>query len=258
VRNLLKRRCLAFSESLTGTGLQVRDRYRTRKVGVSWQEFLKRHAETLYQCDFFSKRIWTRLGLQQFFVLVFLHIGSRKVFVTKCTNKPTAAWMTEQAEMFVAHSKSEGKPATFLYRDRDGVYAKTFDSTLKAAGIEVRMNPPRSPNLQAHVERFIQSLQHEALDHFVVFGEKHFDFLISEYVEHYHTERPHQGMGNVVLSGKAPMESEPPEAFVVSVNVLVVGCSKSIMTDLCDSRSIGKYAMTQRGRWRTRLPPRVT
>ena len=32
-----------------------------------------------------------------------------------------------------------------------------------------------APNLQAHIERFIQSLQQEALDHFIVFGEKHFE-----------------------------------------------------------------------------------
>jgi putative transposase len=45
------------------------------------------------------------------------------------------------------------------------------------------------------------------LDHFLVFGEKHFDYLIREYVEHYHTERPHQGLENRVVSGEPPPET---------------------------------------------------
>jgi transposase InsO family protein len=62
----------------------------------------------------------------------------------------------------------------------------------------------RTPNLNAYVERFIQSVQVECLDHFLVFGEKHFDYLVREYVEHYHQERPHQGLENKLLSGEPP------------------------------------------------------
>lgn len=42
----------------------------------SWAEFLTMHAETLYQCDFFSKRIWTPTGLRQYFVPAFLSTSS--------------------------------------------------------------------------------------------------------------------------------------------------------------------------------------
>jgi putative transposase len=41
-------------------------------------------------------------------------------------------------------------------------------------------------------------------DHFLAFGEKHFDYLVKEYIEHYHTERPHQGLGNRVVIGELP------------------------------------------------------
>ena len=75
----------------------------------SWHEFLQRHAETLYQCDFFSKRIWTKYGLKQSFVLVFLHLGSRKVFVTKCTFQ-TERVVDEGAGQGVRRSR--GKRAT--------------------------------------------------------------------------------------------------------------------------------------------------
>jgi putative transposase len=76
--------------------------------------------------------------------------------------------------------------------------------------VGVQKQPLRSPNLQAYIERFIQSLQREALDYFIVFGEKHFDYLITEFVEHYHSERPHQAMGHQPLTGEWPEPEEPP------------------------------------------------
>jgi hypothetical protein len=60
------------------------------------------------------------------------------------------------------------------------------------------------------IEWFIQSIQQEALDHFIVFGEQHFDHLVSQYVEYYHTERPHQAKGNVPLTGEWPAVQYDP------------------------------------------------
>jgi len=77
---------------------------------------------------------------------------------------------------------------------------------LEARGVESRRLAYRAPNTNAYVERFIQSLQVECLDHFLVFGEKHFDYLVREYVEHYHTERPHQSLGNRTLAERASPE----------------------------------------------------
>ena len=56
----------------------------------TWDEFLKVHFETLWQCDFFSKRIWTQFGPRQMFVLAFIHLGTRRVFVTPATNSTNA------------------------------------------------------------------------------------------------------------------------------------------------------------------------
>jgi len=71
-----------------------------------------------------------------------------------------------------------------------------FDTILKEAGIAMQPITPASPNLNAYVERWIQSIKHECLNHFVVFGEKHLRYLINEYVDYYNTVRPHQGLGN--------------------------------------------------------------
>jgi len=69
---------------------------------------------------------------------------------------------------------------------------------------------PRAPNLNAYIERWIQSLKHEALNHFVVFGLEHFDHIVSEFVAYYYDHRPHQGIGNRLIGD----ESEYPPAVV--------------------------------------------
>jgi len=61
-----------------------------------------------------------------------------------------------------------------------------------------------SPNTTAYVERFVESIQKECLDHFVAFGPEHMDYLIQQYVEHYHTERPHQAKENLPLTAGPP------------------------------------------------------
>ncbi|MFK7738020.1 MAG: integrase core domain-containing protein [Pirellulaceae bacterium] len=73
----------------------------------------------------------------------------------------------------------------------------------------------RSPNTVAFVERFVQTIKQECLDHFIVFGEQHMSLLCSEFREHYHLERPHQGLENerpthtaTKKSGKLPKPAD--------------------------------------------------
>jgi putative transposase len=57
----------------------------------------------------------------------------------------------------------------------------------------------------------VQTVQREVLDHFIVLGEKHLDYLVREFLEYYHEHRPHQGKGNVPLTPQveAPPNDEP-------------------------------------------------
>ena len=183
----------------------------------SWAEFVKMHAETLYQCDFFSKKIWTPTGRRQYFVLAFLHVGSRQVFVSKACRKPDTAWMKEQATAFVEHVEASGRKCEKLIHDCDNMFVKEFNQIIRASGAEVKKVGPRAANMNAFVERWIQSIQQEALDHFIVFGEDHFNYLVSEYVDYYQTVRPHQSLGNKPLTGDwpEPNSGTPPDGDVV-------------------------------------------
>ena len=178
----------------------------------TWDEFLKMHAATLWQCDFYAKRVLTLKGWRDLYLLIFLHVESRKVYVAPATFHPNEVWVTEQAQLFLEHAKAEGLQVGILTHDRDTKFRPAFDEAFTAAGVEIRTTAFRSPNTNAYVERFIQTLQKECLDHFVVFGEQHMDHLVKEFVTHDHEERPHQGKENGLLS-----LGDEPRPDVVSI-----------------------------------------
>ena len=103
---------------------------------------------------------------------------------------------------------SEGELLRFLAR-RTCEWGLLVDhpSTLRllAKSVDIKQAAFRSPNTNAFVERFIQTLQQECLDYFVVFGQEHMDHIVGELVSHYHEERPHQSKDNGVL--KLPVAS---------------------------------------------------
>jgi len=61
--------------------------------------------------------------------------------------------------------------------------------------------PVRAPNANAHAERFVRSVKTECLDRVIPLGEGFFRRALAEYVAHYHVERNHQGLGNVLIAG---------------------------------------------------------
>ncbi len=175
----------------------------------TWDQFLKRHSSTLWSCDFLIKPVLTWRGIKHQSVLVFMHIASRKVVVTGATEHPNNEWICKVAECFPSMAKQLGlELPAILVRDNDVKFTRDFDQTLKRFGIEPYPLPIQAPLLNAHVERWIKSLKVECLDHFLPVGTKHLDHIIGEYVEHYHYERPHQGIGNKpIICSRLPAEA---------------------------------------------------
>ncbi len=91
----------------------------------------------------------------------------------------------------------------YLIHDRGTLYTAQFAETLAAAGVRCVKLPPKSPNLNAYAERFVRSIKSECLDRTIFFGGKHLRCVVDEFVEHYHAERNHQGIGNRLITGRA-------------------------------------------------------
>jgi len=87
----------------------------------------------------------------------------------------------------------------YLIHDRDPLFTKSFRETLGSSGVETVKLPARSPNLNAHAERFVRSVKSECLAQIIPIGERHLRHAVSEYMEHYHVERNHQGIGNELI-----------------------------------------------------------
>ena len=88
-----------------------------------------------------------------------------------------------------------------LICDRDRKWSSDVRRRLRDAGTQVVLIPERAPNANAHAERFVRSIKEECLERLIPVGHRHFRRAVREFVEHYHAERNHQGLGNRLISG---------------------------------------------------------
>ena len=87
----------------------------------------------------------------------------------------------------------------YVLHDRDTKFCASFRSILTTGGVQALTLPPRSPNLNAFAERWVRSVKQECLSKLILFGEGSLKRALTEFAQHYHTERNHQGKDNVLL-----------------------------------------------------------
>ena len=164
-----------------------------------WSEFLRSHWESLAAIDFFTTEIYTLTGLTRYMVLVSIHYATRKVEVVGIIQQTHAQWMSQMARNLVDQFSGFLKDKKYLIHDRDPSFTKKFREILKSSGIKPIRTLPMSPHLNCIMERFVKSIKSEALDRMLIFGERHLEYVIKEYMEYYHTEPAHQGIGNEII-----------------------------------------------------------
>jgi len=128
-----------------------------------------------------------------------MELATRRIHIAGITPHPTAAFMQQCARQLTDPFDGFLLGKRYLIHDRDTKFTQAFDALLKASGVEPVLLPPRSPNLNAHCERFIRSIKGEALECMVMLGERALYHAIHQYLIHYHTERNHQGLDNQLI-----------------------------------------------------------
>ena len=83
--------------------------------------------------------------------------------------------------------------------DRDAKFSEAFRVILEQAGVKAVRLPPRSPNLNPNLERFMRSVKEECLHRMIFFAERSLQVAAAEFLSHFHTERNHQGLGNRLI-----------------------------------------------------------
>ncbi|KKL27207.1 hypothetical protein LCGC14_2387480 [marine sediment metagenome] len=170
-----------------------------RRRQTTWKTFIKSHWDVLASIDFTTVEVWTKGGLITYYLLFVMDLATRRVHCAGCTPNPDGPWMKQIAKNLTDPFDGFLLGTKYLIMDRDSKFSDAFLRILEDEGIDSVRLPPRSPNLNPHIERFMRSIKDECLLRMIFFGEKMLRNTTGEYLLHYHEERNHQGVGNKII-----------------------------------------------------------
>ena len=119
------------------------------------------------------------------------------------TAHPTAEWTGQQLREAFPFDQLP----RYLLRDRDAIFGDKFREQVRDMGIHEVLSTPRSPRQRAYVERVIDSIRRECLDHLTVLDETSLRRILISYFDYYHRSRTHLSLGK---DAPEPRPIQPP------------------------------------------------
>jgi transposase InsO family protein len=156
-----------------------------------WSTFLRNHARAIIACDFF---VAVTATFRLLYVFVAIEHGSRRLVRVAVTAHPSAAWTLQQLREVVGFDRAH----QYLIHDRDSIFARTLDDSIRSLGLAVLKSPPHSPQANAICERVIGTIRRECLDWLIPLSESHLRSILRSWVGHYNHGRPHTALGQGV------------------------------------------------------------
>jgi transposase InsO family protein len=185
-----------------------------------WMTFVRNHAKAIIACDFFIAATAT---FQLVYVFLIMEVGTRRLLHYNVTRHPTADWTLQQFRECV--TGDEGYQ--FAIHDRDCIYSRELDASLKTLGLKVLKTPYKSPQANAYCERLIGTVRRECLDFIIPINEAHIRQTLKSWVPHYNRARPHSSLGPATpdpSSPKAELQAQrhciPKDCRVVATSIL--------------------------------------
>jgi transposase InsO family protein len=123
-----------------------------------------------------------------------MELATRRVIWFAVTDRPEAAWVTQQATNLWWELNEIGVPARSLIHDHDRKFGGGSDLVFRAKGVDVIETPIAAPWVNSHIERQIGSTRRECLDWLLILNGRHLERVLSEWSEHYNQARPHRGL----------------------------------------------------------------
>src|SRR5262249_54350719 len=148
-----------------------------------WMTFVRNHAKAIIAADFF---VVVTATFRVVYVLLIMEIGTRRILHSNVTKHPTAAWTLQQFRACVAGDEGY----RFIVHDRDRIYSRDLDSSLRTLGLRVLKTPYRSLQANAFCERLIGSARRECLDFMIPLNEDHVRWILKQWTVHYNKARP--------------------------------------------------------------------
>jgi putative transposase len=181
-----------------------------RRGGPTWTEFLRTQAAGTLACDFMTVET---IGLTRLYVFFVIELERRRVHLAGVTAHPTGAWVTQVGRNLLMDLDEHADRLRFLIRDRDAKFTAAVDAVFAAAGIQVLKIPPRAPKANAFAERWVRTVRTECLDWLLIWNRSHLEKVLTVYVRHYNTARPHRGLN----LGVPAAQGEPTPANVAQI-----------------------------------------
>src|SRR5258707_2208146 len=141
------------------------------KRTTTWPAFIRTHLALLAGTDFFTAEVLTLRGLVTYYVVFFIHLESRRVDIAGITVHPDEPWMKQIARNVTMDDRGALRDSRYLLHDRDTKFTRSFRAIIASGRIEALALPARSPNLNAHAERWVRSVREECLSNVILFGE---------------------------------------------------------------------------------------
>lgn len=168
------------------------------RKGLTWKEFLSRHAEGFLCADLLTKEIWILRGLCRAFVFFAHWVGMSLERVGFCECAHEERWLKQQARHVLWECEELGIEPRFFLHDNDRCFSDDFDTSLKNTGMEPINTPYEAPNANAFSERWIRGLREECLNHLIILGLDRLQYVLDEFKDFFNQHRPHQRIGNII------------------------------------------------------------
>ena len=113
--------------------------------------------------------------------------------------------------------EKSGAGQRYLIFDREHTFQGEVLETARSLGVRPIRIAIRSPWQNGVAERFVESCRRDLFDHVIVLNERHMKRLMREYIDYYHDDRTHLGLGKETPAGRMTPKSTPINARVVSM-----------------------------------------
>ena len=167
-----------------------------RQSPSNWQRFIRSHMDVTAVADFLSVEVWTFRGLVRYQVFFVMKLAQRQVQIVHIGCQINGQVMEQLARNLTDPFDGFLTGIEYFVCDHDSLFTRAFKQTLNDCGVEVIQTRVGCPQQNGYAESFVAAIKRECLNHLIFFGEKSLRRAISEYLEHFHHERNHQGIEN--------------------------------------------------------------
>jgi len=170
----------------------------------NWKRFVRSHLDVMAVADFLTVEVWTLRGLVRFHLFFVMTLGKRQVHIAHIGCQTDGTVMEQVARNLTDCDDGFLKGMEYFICDHDPLFTRRFRDTLESSKVEVIQTRVGCPQQNGYAERFVKSIQTECLDHLIFLGEKSLRKAVKSYLEHYHHERNHQGLDNLIPFPSSP------------------------------------------------------